>query len=266
MDEERSDIDEREQRLGKLVHTFRTKTRNPKAPRRALEVTGVAGAVLVPVGIMAIEGSFGIVVAVFGGLIAAAAYVLSARQRSAKPPTVIEVFEHGLVCSQGEASRQIVWNEVVDVVCKQVPMPDGTPAIALVFESVPPPPLLIMVGGRFSNESETAKLLDSLREVWIPVWCRRARVLAQQDDGVKVGEALVRCECITVGTQKLSWSAIQGVHAVDGVDCLETIDGDCGVEPSGASTPFPSAARRIAALAEAPPQPPLLPPAPRSKP
>lgn len=259
--EERELVSGREKRLGKTLHTFSTKVRSAKAPKRALEISGGAGAVLVPVGLVAIGGTIGIIVAVFGGLIAIAAWFLSARQPKTPPSTIIEVFEHGLVCSRGDASREIVWNEVVDVDTKKIPMPDGSPAIAVVFETVATAPLLIMVGGSFSDESETAKLLDSLRDVWVPIWCRRARVLAQQEDGLRVGGALIRCECLTVGDQKLAWSAVTGVHVVDGVDQLETTDGDKGVEGTGVTVPFPSAARRIAALAAAPPTPPLLPPA-----
>lgn len=265
MQDEGEQVSEREQRLGKKLHRFSTKVRVAKAPKRALEISGGAGAVLVPVGLAAIEGTLGIVVAVFGGLIAIAAWFLSSRQLKTPEATIIEVFERGLVCSRGDASREIVWNEVVDIGSKKIPMPDDSPAIALVFETVATAPLLIMVGGTFSDESETAKLLDSLRDVWIPIWCRRARVLAQQEDGLLVGGALVRCECLSVGDQKLAWSAITGVHVVEGSDRLETTDGDKAVEGGGVTTPFPSAARRLAALAAAPPTPPLLPP-PKSGP
>lgn len=266
MQDEQEQVSEQEQRLGKTLHTFTTKVRAARAPRRALELSGGAGAVLVPVGLAAIEGTVGIVLAVFGGLVAIAAWILSARQRKTPPVTRIEVFERGLICSHGDASREVLWNEVVDVASKKIPMPDGSPAVALVFETVAKAPLLIMVGGKFSDESETAKLLTSLHDVWIPIWCRRARVLAQQQDGLVVGGALLRCECVSVGDQKLAWSAVTGVHVVDGADQLETTDGDKGVEGAGVTTPFPSAARRIAALAKAPPKPPLLPPAKPKRP
>lgn len=261
MQDEREQSSEREERLGKSLHAFSTKVRSSKGPKRALEVSGAAGAVLVPVGLALIKGTFGIVVAVFGGLIALAAWFLSSRQRKPAPPTKIEVFEQGLVCSQGKAEREILWNEVVDVSNKKIPMPDGSPAMALVFETVAAPPLLIMVGGTFSDESETAKLLDSLRDVWIPVWCRRARVLAQREEGLLVGAALVRCECLTVGDDRVAWSAIMGVNVADGVEQLDTNDGTKKVEGKGI-TPFPSAARRLAALAKTPPTPPMLPPVP----
>lgn len=252
---------EREQRLGARLHAFSTEARQSKAPKRALEISGATGALLVPVGVALVEGTVGIVVAVVGGLVALSAYLLSARQRKKPPATHIEVFERGIVASQGSASREVAWNEVVEVACKQIPMPDGTPAMALVFETVGNQPLLIMVGGRFSSESETAKLLDSLRDVWVPIWCRRARVLAQQQEGVLVGRALLRCECVTVDGEKVAWSAIRGVQTNDGVDLLNTSDGDVGVEAKGLTSPFPSAAKRIAALADSPPEPPLLPPA-----
>ena len=222
-------------------------------------MTGATGALLVPAGVAFVEGTIGIVIAVLGGLVALSAYILSARERKKPPVTRIEVFERAIVASQGDASREVSWNEVVEVLCKQIPMPDGTPSMALVFETVGAPPLLIMVGGRFSDESETAKLIESLRSVWVPIWCRRARVLAQQQDGVQVGQALLRCECVTVGGEKLAWSAIRGFQTREGVDCLDTSQGDVGVEQKGATSPFPSAAKRIAALADSPPEPPLLP-------
>ena len=93
------------------------------------------------------------------------------------------------------------------------------------------------------------------------MWCRRARVLAQQDEGLLVGNALVRCECVTVEGDRVAWSAVTGVNAVDGSDRLETSDGEMTVEGKGV-TPFPSAARRLAALAKSPPTPPMLPPVP----
>ncbi len=249
-------------RFGAVVHTFSTLQKGSKAPRRALEASGVGGAVLVPVGLAAIEGALGIVVAVVGGLIALAAYLVSTRKRDRGLSTKIDVHEKGIVCTQGKAARELLWNEVVDISSKTVQTPDGTPSLALVFETVSPPPLLIMVGGVYGDESSTAKLLDSLRDVWMAVWCRRARVLAQHD-GVRVGRALVRCECVTLGKHELAWSSITGVTLVNGVDCLQTVAGHEAVEGSGPTSPFPSAARRIATLAAAPPQRPLLPPAKR---
>jgi hypothetical protein len=260
MEEERDNTGEEQQRLGTSLHTFVTKQRSVKASKRAYEISGAGGAVLVPVGIAAVEGVLGTILAVFGGLVVLAAYLLSTRQAKRPPPTKIEVFERGLVCSQGPASREILWNEVVDIGCKKIETPDGTPSVALVFETVGAPPLLIMVGGAFSDESETAKLLSSLRDAWMPVWCRRACVLAQHD-GVQVGLAMIRCDCVKLGDRELAWSAITGVSVDSGVDCLETTDGIEGVEGSGVTSPFPSAARRIAALAASPPKPLLLPPA-----
>ena len=249
-------------RFGAVVHTFSTEKKGSKAPRRALEASGVGGAVLVPVGLAAIEGTLGIVVAVVGGLIALAAYLVSARKRDRGLSTTIDVHERGIVCTQGKAARELWWNEVVDISSKTVQSPDGTPSLALVFETVNPPPLLIMVGGVYGDESATAMLLDSLRDVWMAVWCRRARVLAQHE-GIRVGKALVRCECVKLGKHELAWSTITGVTRVNGVDCLQTVEGHEVVEGRGATSPFPSAARRIATLAAAPPERPLLPPAKR---
>lgn len=256
------DLSEQDDRLGASLHTFTTKVRASKAPKRAIEATGVVGAVLVPVGLAVVEGVVGIVVAVFGGLVALTAYLLSSRQRKKPPGTRIEVFEKGIVCSQADASRTLLWNEIIDITNKRIQMPDGTPVIALVFEAVADPPLLIMVGGSFSDESETAKLLDCLRDVWIPVWCRRAKVLAQHG-GVTVGAAIVRCDCLAIGKQKLTWESITGVVTTAGAEQLTTQAGDQDIEGKGASNPFPSAARRVAALAKDPPTPALLPPARR---
>lgn len=244
--------------LGANLHTFVTKQRRKKGSKRAYEFSGAGGAVLVPVGLTLVEGTLGIIVAVVGGLVALSAYWLATRGVKRPAPLTIEVFEKGIVCSQGQASREILWNEVIEITNKAIETPDGTPSLALVFETVGAPPLIIMVGGKFSDESETSKLLSSLQKAWIPIWCRRARVLAQHEP-VRVGRASIGCDCVTVDGRKLAWSAITGVHEQAGRESLETLAGVEKVEESGKIQPFPSAARRIASLAQSPPEPLFLP-------
>ncbi len=260
MKEEREPADGPNGRLGQRVHTFNTKARTSNRPTRAIEVSGIGGAALVPVGLAAIEGTVGMVVAIFGAGVAIVAYFLSARKKKNGTSTQIEVFRNGIVCSQGSATRTIVWNEIIDISCKKVTMSDDIPAMALVFETVNDQPLLIVVGGHFSNQSETAKLLDNLRDVWIPVWCRRARVLGQQLDGLRIGRAVACCEYLAIDGRKLPWSAIKGIDVVNGVEQLETAAGTLQVEDGNLVTPFPSVAQRLAALAHRPPSAPMLPP------
>jgi hypothetical protein len=242
--------------LGLSLHSFEARRPHPKLRLRALEVAGVCGALCVPVGIGLVNGTVGTVMAVAGGLVALVAFLLSSKAK-APPSTKIEIHELGLSCAQGKGSRVLRWNEVLDVSCHKMPSTNGEPSMALVFEVVSGEPLLIIVGGTFSEVSETAQLLDMLAMVWVPIWCRRSRVLVEHALPVEVGGALVQCGCITLRGEEIAWSDIQGAQG----DRLKTREGEREVEGDQGISPFPSAAKRLAALALHPPVPPLLPPA-----
>lgn len=245
-------------RFGAVTHEFSTSKKPSPWPRRAIEVSGVSGATLVPVGLVAVEGTLGIVVAVVGGLMALAAYVLSASKRHRGLTTKVVLHELGIVCSQGRQSRELMWNEVVDITYKTVSIPGAKATIALVFETVHPPPFLLMVGGPYGDERATALLIEKLGKIWLDVWCRRAKVLAELD-GIQVGKAWVRHGCVVFGQRQLACSSITGVRTLDGVDRLQTDDGVESVETRGSAIPFPSTARRIVALASLPAEPLMLP-------
>ena len=242
--------------LGMILHSFEASRPRPKLRLRAVEIAGVCGAICVPVGIGLVHGTVGTVMAVAGGLVALLAFLLSSKKNE-PPRTTIEIREHGLSCTQGKGSRELRWNEVLDVSCHKMPSVNGEPSMALVFEVVSGEPLLIIVGGTFSEVSETAQLLDMLAMVWVPIWCRRSRVLAEHALPVEVGGALVQCRCVTVRGEEIAWSDIKGAEGAR----LKTLDGTREVEGEQGVSPFPSAAKRLAALALNPPLPPLLPPA-----
>ncbi len=261
--DEASSLDDQHPTLGKRVHEFVTRRgqRAERRRKRMLEAMGFLALCMVPLGLGTVKGAIGTIVAVLGGVVGLMAYLLSSKRKSPIGLT-ITICEKGLVCSQGTASRQLLWNEIVDISSRNMPMPKGPAARALVLDVVAEPPLLIVVGGAFSNDTETKGLLDALAATWLPVWCNRARVLVETERPLHVGLANVACDSMLIDGGTVSWTDIQGVDRSSGVPALLTKDGPVQVEEPSASQPFPSAAERLAAIAQAPPSPPLL-PAPR---
>jgi len=250
---------ELQSRLGLVRHSLNTSAQQSQLPKRAVEVTGVCGAALVLIGMVFMSGVFGVVVAACGGLVLVAAYLISAKKHQRKLSTKIDVCEKGIVCNQGKTTRELLWNEVVEISSKKIRLPDGSESTALVFETAVPPPMLIMIGGTYCDKASAEKLLQALQQAWIAVWRRRAKALAQRDD-LRVGKAIVRCGGVVLGGQEIGWSLITGVDVVDGVDRLHTKEGSELAEADGQVSLFPSAARRIAELAADPPVPLMLPP------
>ncbi len=160
--------------LGKRLHLYeaRSSAKKKGGLLRQLEITGVLAVIMVPVSLMYVKGTWSIVLAVFGGVVAVLAWYLSGRKPVPKV-TTIGVFAGGVRCSENEASRQVLWNQVVEVKSKRFPQPDGGQSVAVVLEVVGEPPLLFVVGSKFSSASDAVKLLEALAKVWLPVWCRR---------------------------------------------------------------------------------------------
>ncbi|MCU0694864.1 MAG: hypothetical protein MUF54_26115 [Polyangiaceae bacterium] len=223
--------DEPHERLGKKIHTFRSKPRTAKAPRRTLEITGVGGAAMVALTI----------------------------NRKLAPITTIEVFERGILCTHGKASREIMWNAVVDIARQRVDLPGGKTTTSLVLEVVDAPPLPIMIGGVFSDTDAPGKLVQALGDVWLPLWCRRARAMVGAEHTLQLGKVRLGCDCLRLAEERMAWSDVQGYEPDDQGDRLRTRSGIKVVETNGQSLPFPSTARRIAALAVEPPARNLLP-------
>jgi len=251
--------DEVASRLGAVLHVHDAQPTQSNLPKRAMEVTGVAGVALVPVGLAVVGGLMGIALAVLGGLVALASFLLSSRTHPRKFATTVTLYEKGIVCLQGKSSREILWNEVVDISCRKIHEPNKTTATAIVFDTVLPPPLLLLTGGVYSDADSSRQLLEALQPMWLAVWCRRAKVLAEHHE-VRVGLATVRVAGVFVGKQEIGWQLITGAVDADGVDCLQTTDGIEPVEASGTGGLFPSAAKRLVALAADPPTLPMLPP------
>lgn len=251
--------------LGPCLHTFETPVRVKHAPRRLMELVGVTSAVMVPVGLLLVEGTIGTVMSVVGGLLTVGAYLLSGR-KPAPQRIAIRVFERGVEASQGSASRTVHWNEVLDVQARKLTSPDGRQSLALVLEVVGAAPLLIVVGGTFTDVDNAGKLVEALERSWLPVWCRRTRVQLENDRTVRVGQARLSVESLQLGEQTLRWQDVSGIETDQGTDWLRTREGVLEVEQdaSGGLVPFPSTAKRLAALAAEPPSRPLLPPLPVS--
>ncbi|MCL2825022.1 MAG: hypothetical protein FWD57_13620 [Polyangiaceae bacterium] len=246
------------ERFGQLLHAIESAPQYSNMPKRAVEVTGVGGFACLVMGIAFLQGVMAVIVSVLGGLVLLAAFLVSKKTHRRALSTKIDMYERGIVCSQGKNERQLLWNEVVDISCRVTPDPSNstsnTDVLALIFETAIPPPLLIIVGGKYMDKQAAEKMLESLSEVWLGVWCRRARMLAQSG-GMRVRNAVGQCDGGTRGDITFGWESITGVVVRGGVDHLQT--GDREVSVGGIM--YPSAAKRIAAIAAAPPGPPLLP-------
>lgn len=248
--------------LGCSLYRFETQTSAKKGSKRAFELTGIAGAAMVPVGLAVMEGTVGLVMAGLGGAVALGAYWLSARKGQSANKVTLEVFEHGFVCTQGKAERKLHWNEVVDILSKQIPSrKDEITAkkFALAFETVGSEPLIIIVGGSEKEAKRVDELLGVLADTWLSVWCKRARVLLQYTD-IVVGKATLGCEYVTIGRTKLTWQSLQGVTTKQGRALVTTKNEQHPVQDKLRVGPFPSGADRIAALAKQPPRRELLSP------
>jgi hypothetical protein len=246
--EERSDEHER---LGQKIHAFQGRPVLSRAPKSLL-VLGVLSALMVPVGIKFVPGMAGTILAVLAGLVTLACYLLSGGRRRA-PGIDIEIFEQGIVCCQGTARRELRWNEVVDISARKLTLPAGKCSTAIVLEVVCSEPLLIVVGAPFTDAERTRALVDALSGVWLEVWCRRARAVLQADRSMVVGQARVSPEGAEVGALQLTWDSIVGVESSGDPDRLATAQGAVDVEVLAGNTAFPSAARRLSALAKEPP-------------
>jgi len=171
------------------------------------------------------------------------------------------VYKNGIACSQGEDRRELLWNEVVEVTSDLIVAPSGEKSHAIAFEVVSQPPLLIVIGGAFGSNKEARGLLDALELVWVPVWCRRARVLLSDERSIVLGAAQLTVASVKMGASQLRWDEVKGVDMKAECETLSTDAGPIRFEPIAGPTPFPSAAKRVAALAKSPPTIPLFSPA-----
>lgn len=244
--------------LGRTLHTFIGRPPITRSPRSLL-VLGVVSAVMVPIGMRYVPGTLGTVVAVVAALVAIGCYFMSGA-RARAPGIDIRVFERGISCSQGSASRELMWNEIVEVTARRIRLPQGKSSMAIAFEVVAEKPLLIIVGAPFTDEEHTRQLVDSLSNAWLGVWCRRARAMLQADRDLRVGQAELTSQGAKVGDRLLDWSGIRGVVASDATVRLDTVEGPVDVEPLTGNLPFPTAAARLSALARTGPIRGILPP------
>lgn len=246
--------------LGRQLHVYevQAKVKSKDRTRRQLEILGVLAVLIIPISLMYVKGTTGTVMAIFGGVVAVMAYFLSARKPAVRS-TTIRVFERGVACAEGEAERRVRWNEVLEVKTKRFPLPDGRSSVAIALEVVGAPPLLFVVTGTFTERDRAGKLIEALTRVWIPVWCRRARMLLEAGRDVEVGRARLSGDALMIEERSLSWADIRGVESDEGAEKLVTAEGPTTVEADGLVRPFPSTARRLVALSEAPPSRPLLP-------
>ncbi len=249
--------------LGPCLHVYeaQAKTKSKDKTRRQLEIIGVLAVLMVPISLMYVKGVTGTAMAALGGVVAVLAYYLSARKPAVRT-TTIKVHERGVVCTENDASRQVLWNEVVEVKSKRFALPDGRTSMAIALEVVGAPPLLFVVSGTFTGKDRASKLFEALSDVWLPVWCRRARAMLETGREVEIGQARMSGESLSIGDKPVEWAAIQGVEGAQGQDELRTSGGLTAVEGDGLVVPFPSTAKRLAALAAVPPSRPVL-PAPR---
>ena len=250
--------------LGRCLHVYEahTRTNTNDKTRRQLEILGVLAVAMVPISLVYVKGTVGTALAVFGGVVALFAYYLSARKPVVRS-TTIRLHDRGVVCREGNAERQVLWNEVVDVKTKRFALPDGRTSMAIALEVVGTAPLLIVLTGTFKEQDRAGKLVDALSAVWLPTWCRRVRALVESGRDVTVGRARLSGECLSIDDDTVEWSEIEGVEASGTDEDLRVSGGVRVVEVEGAVIPFPSTARRLLALAQVPPSRPLLPGPPR---
>jgi hypothetical protein len=247
-------------RLGPRVHVFTARggTKANRARKRVLEILGALGLIMVPVGLTVFKGTFGTILAVLGGILGLACYFTSPKKKTGLA-TVIEVFEKGVACSQGKDRRELLWNEVVEVTSDIIVAPTGQKSHAIAFEVVAQPPLVLVIGGAFGSDNEAVSLLKALEKVWVPLWCRRARVLLADDRPILLGPARLTLTSVCLPDTELRWCEVKGVELSSERESLSTNSGPVPFEKNNGPAPFPSPARRVAALAELPPDLPLLP-------
>ena len=267
---------ELQHRLGASLCRFETKTVGGAGRRyrkRLFEVSCVGGAALVPVGLAVVEGSLGVAMAAIGGLTALATYWLywlTSRKTRARG-LVVEVFDRGLVCSQGKESREVLWNEVVDILCRPMTASTGSTKLALALEVAGAAPLVFVCDGSPSDAAQVQGLVKVLGNKWLEIWSRRARVLMERE-AVRVGPALVGYEGVGIRGRLIGWSEIRSeIGNENHTDASRSKLAALLIEPTdaleltsaaGQAQPFPSAADRIEALAVDPPRPSALPPVP----
>jgi hypothetical protein len=237
--------------LGRRVHAFTGRPPVRKASRSLL-LLGVISVLMVPIGLKFVDGVTGTVIAVAGSVVAVLCYLLSG-SRAQAPGIQIELFERGLACTQGKASRALMWNEITDVRTRTIPLAKGRQSKAIIFEVVAEEPLLIVVGAPFSDEVRTRELVEHLQHAWLAVWTRRARTLLQAEQNLLVGLANVSADGAELAGRTLAWEDIRGVTEQSGSPELETKEGPVPVEAPGQNVPFPSTAHRLAAIAQAGP-------------
>ncbi len=244
--------------LGRSEFVFETAPRKKKAPR-SIVFLGLISVLMVPVGLSWVKDRLGLIVAVLGGLVALVCYLLSGSKKRG-PSLRIEVFEKGIAATQSDASRALLWNQIVDATCYTIPLPNGRTTTAIVFEVVGEPPLLVMVGTPLSDKDRSLGLIDALSCAWLKVWSRRARVLLETDHALTVGRARLTRGGVQIADRNLGWADIRGVDRAGAEEKLLAESGDgLEVEDPGSNVQFPSAARRLLALAQNAPAPPLLP-------
>ena len=248
------------QLLGPRVHRFEAGGPRKKKRNWTVELLGILSALMVPVGLGWAKGTSGTIAAILGGIVAVAC-LLVLRRPQRRVSTVIELYENGVAVSQGQARRELVWNQVVEVWSRRLELAPGRISEVLVFEVACEPPLLIMVGGAVSDVKDGAALLATLERLWLPVWCRRARVWLEDARELKVGRVEMTLEGVRVGEKLLPWSEVTAGDKEPGSSLTVAGHAPDELDEAGANTPFPSTSARIAALAGAPPSPPLLPPA-----
>jgi hypothetical protein len=234
--------------LGPCVHTFLA-TPPVRRASRAVVLLGVLSVVAVPLSLNYVTGAWGTVVAILAALVTVACYLLSGF-RHAPAGVEIKLFERGIKVTQGSALRQLMWNEVVEVSARRMPLPGGRESLAIVFEVVGGQPLLIMVGTPFSDAKSTLALVDTLSGAWLSVWCRRATVMLASGRALRLGRATLSADGVTIGDREIGWADIQGTDGQSGVERLRTHAGVIDTEEqAGSGVPFPSSARRLAELA-----------------
>lgn len=243
--------------LGKSEFVFEVAPRKQRAPR-SIVLLGMVSVIMVPVGLTWVKGGLGTTVAVLGGLVALFCYLLSG-SKTRGSLLRIEVFERGIAATQADASRAILWNQIVDATCHTIPMPNGRFSTAIVFEVVGEPPLLVMVGTPVGDKDRSLGLIKALSSAWLAVWSRRACVLLETDHELKVGQAHLTRRGLQLGERKLAWSEIEGVDRAESRERLLIEGAALEVEDPSSNVQFPSAAQRLLAVARSAPSLPLLP-------
>lgn len=238
-------------KLGALMHSFLAKTKPTSSAIRKIELLGMAAVAMVPMGLAWVKGTVGSVLAVVGGLVGIACTMASSK-RSAPARVAIELREKGIACQQGKGRRELLWNEVVEVRSKRHEFVGAGQTLALLFEVVGEPPLVLVIGGPLGDAQDAHGFIQALSEVWLQVWSRRARAILISGGGpVRVGSAELFAERVIVSDRSLDWRAIQSVEASSEGDRLRTDGGLEQVERDGSIEPFPSTAKRLVALASA---------------